>query len=441
MAPPLARHWAFTVWPKHLLNHESLDSWFEFAKTNTAGVTYLVIQHETGTKKEGHHVQGFITLATKIRPTPLGSKFQVKPEAFQLMMKKSTPQKNRAYCTDDSKRLVGTEFFEYGTVPGKETPKLESMCDLVKAQGLKRAIESDPATFVRHCNGLATYDLFCKRQKTEGRTERPLEVFVVYGDPGSGKSYWARNFDKCNCWPLPDIEKGSRLNIDGYNGQRTLIIEDYEGELPYRSLLKVLDVYNADFNTKGAYDCADWRYVIITANMHPCRWYDDRKDPWGLDIEGPLQRRIHTLIECTGVYPNSTFTWNLNGEQTVRTPSEMPLIEDLMAYHAGEEQEGSGTTEQLADSKYWPEETVSAAARPAPPTTPSNASPLPPEDDFLKALEQDFAEQDEHAGNDFMGAVDLSTAPEPFDPDGLTFGFDGDVEPLRSVDLMRFDVI
>ncbi len=425
MAPPNARHWAFTVWPKHLLTHKDLNTWFDFAKAKTEGLTYLIMQHEHGTKEGGHHVQGFVTMATKRRPNHIGSHFQVQPEAFQVMKRNSTPQKNRAYCTDDTKRLPTTEFFEYGTVPGKEPPKLDTFCDLVREQGLKRAIESDPSTFVRHCNGLATYDLFCKRQKIEGRVERPVSVFVLWGDPGSGKSHFARHFDEHNHWPLPDIEKGSRLNIDGYNGQRTLIIEDYEGELPYRSLLKLLDVYEADFNTKGAYDFGNWNFVIITANTHPNSWYDDRKDPWGLDLEGPLARRITNIIECKGVFPNSTFTWNDKGEWVVRTPHEMPYIAAFLeAYIRREDGEGSGTPVSAPS-----EETVVEAT--------SNASPLPPEDDFLRSLQVDFANQDEARANDFLGAVDLSGQSDPFDPDGLTFGFDGDVEPERSINLLR----
>ncbi len=417
---PIARHWAFTVWPKHLLNHATLEEWFDFAKAKTDAVTYLVMQHEHGTKEGGHHVQGFVTMATKKRPATLGNTFQVQPEAFQKMMRNSSPQKNRAYCTDDSKRIPETAFFEYGTVPGKEPPKLDTMCDLVREQGLKRAIEHDPSTYVRHCNGLASYDLFCKRAKVEDRIERPMEVFVVYGDPGSGKSYWARHFDKGNCWPLPDIEKGSRLNIDGYNFQRTLIIEDYEGEIPYRSFLKLLDVYNADFNTKGAYDVANWNYVIITSNTHPARWYDDRKDPWGMDIAGPLQRRIHTLIHCEGVYPNSTFTWTLGGEIAVRTPSEMPNVDDLKAYHAGQQEEDAAATVDTAQSD----------------AVPSNALPVLPEADLLSALQEDWGLQDEAHGNDFLAGVHLAGHTDPFDPDGLTFGFDGDVEPEHSVNLI-----
>ncbi len=424
---PVARHYAFTVWPKHLLQHDTLEEWFEFASAHTAGITYLIMQHEHGAKEGGHHIQGFVTAATKKRPVTLGNQFQVKPEAFQLMQKKSTPQKNRAYCTDDTKRLPDTEFFEYGTVPGEKPNKLEDMCDLVLKQGLKRAIESDPATFVRHCNGLTSYDLHCKRQKIVGRIDREVTVFVLWGDSGSGKTHFARHFDPDSTFPLPDIDKGSRLNIDNYNSQRTLVIEDYEGEIPYKSLLKLCDIWNAEFHTKGSYDGGNWNWVIITANIHPNSWYDDRKDPWGMDPPGPLERRIDTLVQCQGVYPNSTFTWKAkDGQWIVRTADDMPVLEDLMAYHPEPEGEDAEATVPVVT----PPTQASATAT-------SNAVPLPPEDDFLVGLEQHWRDEDEAEANDFLGGIHLAGHKDPFDPDGLTFGFDGDVEPERSINLLR----
>ena len=133
---PYCRHYAFTVWKKNLLEHNTLQEWFTFATQTTSGVTYLVMQYELAPTTNELHIQGFITGATKKRPTTLGHQFKVQPEVFQKMMKGSNPQKNRAYCTDDSKRKPGTAFFEYGTVPGKEQPKLEAFIDNMKLHGL-----------------------------------------------------------------------------------------------------------------------------------------------------------------------------------------------------------------------------------------------------------------------------------------------------------------
>ena len=98
MAPkgPYQKHWAFTVWPGHLINHSNLEEWEAFAKTKTDGVRYIVWQHELGTTEGGHHIQGFVTMSLNKRASALGNQFQVKPEAFQAKKPAATPADNRA---------------------------------------------------------------------------------------------------------------------------------------------------------------------------------------------------------------------------------------------------------------------------------------------------------------------------------------------------------
>ncbi len=364
------------------------------------------MQHELGTKKEGHHIQGFITAATKKRPSTLGNQFQVQPEAFQLMQKNSTPQKNRAYCTDDSKRKAGTEFFEYGVVPGEVPNKLEAICAIVKEHGMKRAWDADPSTCVRHSNGLPAYELHCKRQKTENRIDRPMTVFVITGDSGSGKTHWARHFDPGNSWPLPDIDKGSRLNIDGYADQRTLIIEDYEGEIPYRTFLKLLDKFNFEPHTKGAYFPANWNYVIVTSNIHPTEWYDNKKDPWYYDKNriGALQRRITQTIDARGIYPNSLFSWTDPDTNKLieRHPDQMALLANMLQTEP----------EPVAEARQSP--------IPASNAVPSDLPPIGEHDQLLRDLNEDWERQD--------NTFETNGGQHTEDPDGT---IDGGPEPER----------
>ncbi len=297
---------------------------------------------------------------------------------------------------------------------------------MVKDHGLRNAISSDPATYCRNHNGLEKWDLFCKREAIYDRVTREVQVMVLFGDAGSGKSYYARHFDPGNSWPLPDIEPKARLNIDGYNNQRTLIIEDFDGEMPFRSLLKVLDIYNVDFNTKGAYSCANWNWVIITTNKHPTEWYDNARDPWYYDQRvGPLQRRIGTLVTCTGVYPNSMFSWNdSEGNPVLREPDEMPRWIDLLR----------------------PENTDADAASEAPvagrdmtPVPASNAEPLSPiaaltEEISVEELLAEWKTVDEDRDHDFMYGINLEL-PTTAESDALILGLDGDDEPLRGFNI------
>ena len=115
-------------------------------------------------------------MSLKKRASYLGNMFKLKPEAFQAKKPAATPADNRAYCTDESKRVEGTEPHEFGEIPRtaeQMAPKLETFVDTMKTQGLKRAIEADPVTYIRNCNGIKDYDRVLKRQRIDARQTRP----------------------------------------------------------------------------------------------------------------------------------------------------------------------------------------------------------------------------------------------------------------------------
>ncbi len=310
---PICRHYAFTVWGKDLTVHKDVTEWFDWTKTQTAGITYLVMQHEQGAKKGGHHIQGFLTMATKRRPSTLGNIFHLAPTCFQKMKKLSTPQKNRAYCTKDEDRLPGTEFFEYGTCPGLQPNKVETMCDLILKHGLKRAIESDPATYIRHSNGFKTLDMHYKRQKTRNDT---IHVIVICGPPGAGKSWWAKKlYDPGNTFTIPAVPRSGQAWFDYYDGERTLVIDECSGRIEFELFKNMLDPLDMLCPTKGDHSPAMWDTVIVTTNFHPNSWYNNDIDWWGTDTKGPLQRRIHWYIEATGDYNKGTQRYVVNNWQ------------------------------------------------------------------------------------------------------------------------------
>jgi len=331
------KHYAFTVWPNNLNGKfSSVQEWFSFAKDRTNGVKYLVFQQEIAPTTQQVHIQGFVSWQTQKTPATTANHFGgIDKECFQKMKKGSTPWANKVYCTKDSDRVPGTEFFEFGEQPlpnGKEDPdksKLDQFIDLMKTGTLGQAIEAMPSTFVRNCNGLAKLDQIYSAARIP--VVRKVEVFVCYGPPGSGKSWFAQTFDTPeNTFAIPDIRHKERLNLDGYANQRTLLIEDYDGAIEFRSLLRMLDVYKAQFNTKGATVWSAWDTVIITSNVYPGRWYDDQRDPWGLQDQSPLRRRITVMMEFQGKWPMSTVSVDGGAAMDVSLLNNRATCEELM---------------------------------------------------------------------------------------------------------------
>ncbi len=408
---PICRHYAFTVWPKHLLVHTDLKGWFEWAKTCTNGITYLVMQHERGTKQKGHHIQGFVTAATKKRPSTLGNQFHLKPECFQKIVKGSTPQKNRAYCTKDEDRLPGTEFFEYGTVPKIDVSKVDGMCDLILKQGLKRAIDSDPGTYIRYSNGFKTLDMHYKRQKVRNNT---IHVIVICGPPGAGKSWWAKNlYDPGNTFTLPAVPRSGQAWFDYYDGERTLVIDECSGRIEFELFKNMLDPLAMLCPIKGDHLSAMWDTVIITTNFHPNSWYSHDVDWWGTDTKGPLQRRIHWYIEAMGDYNKGTQSYVVNNWEM----DEVSPVLKVLPTREMQEQ-----AQAVADAEIAPVEVTS------PSTVGDGEISLDPSAEELQ-------ESWDAIDNLFGGIEHLDPSWGGPDPDGVIDGIDGDPETVRGINI------
>jgi len=126
--------------------------------------------------------------------------------------------------------------------------------------------------------------------------EREVRVAWLYGSPGSGKtrSVWRE---------YPNVySKPSGAWWDGYNGEEAILLDDFEGDIPFSELLKVLDRYKYRVPVKGGFVGARWTRVFITTNKPPCEFYREQHNRAALD------RRIHEIkIFPLGITTNASF--------------------------------------------------------------------------------------------------------------------------------------
>ncbi len=130
---------------------------------------------------------------------------------------------------------------------------------------------------------------------------RAVTVFVLHGTSGAGKSVTAEAYDQGHSFALPAMS-GTTVWFDGYSYQRTLLIQEFSGGIPYRLLLQILDGLPQQFEVKGGYKHAAWTTVVLTSNNHPCQWY-----PSEGYLHGPLERRITAVLTANGVFPDTTW--------------------------------------------------------------------------------------------------------------------------------------
>jgi len=116
--------------------------------------------------------------------------------------------------------------------------------------------------WVKYHRSFSHYRLLCSKPR-----DKKTNVIVVQGPTGVGKSYYAKQFDKEAYW------KPRSLWWDGYEGQRTVVLDEYYGWLPFDTLLRICDEYPIQVEIKGGSVNFNSETIIITTNKHPNEWY------------------------------------------------------------------------------------------------------------------------------------------------------------------------
>ncbi len=94
-------------------------------------------------------------------------------------------------------------------------------------------------------------------------------ILVLIGPPGLGKSELAERLFTGD----PYYKCCEHRWWDLYNGERTIVLEDYNGQFMYSHLLKLLDGRMNVVETKGGFTALNNDIWVITSNDHPENWY------------------------------------------------------------------------------------------------------------------------------------------------------------------------
>lgn len=280
-----ANGWCFT------LNNPSEEDILLPQSWDIDSYVYLVYQLEQG-ESGTPHLQGYVNFGKQVRFNGVRDMFS--PDNYpHLETAKGTAKQNMFYCTKEEGRLEGP--WEFGVMPeqGKRSDLLSVkglLDDNVSLIDIARDKEELFGTVIRNQRALNWYSMHQQVQRNW-----PMEVVVLYGSTGTGKSrsamerwpgaYWKpRNTNNSNYW-------------DGYNGESTIIVDEFYGWFTWDFLLKLTDRYPLLLDVRyGAVHCSA-RTIVFTSNKHPKDWYTRPSYPW--DESNPLKRRITSLDELT----------------------------------------------------------------------------------------------------------------------------------------------
>jgi len=252
----LAKRWCFTV------NNPTVD-----VPYNETVMNYLVWQHEVG-EQGTPHIQGYVELRNSMRMSGLHRLTGLERAHFIVSSRKATAAQNTAYCRKEG----GTGGGIWGEPsPGSgDRTDLRRLADAIRDAPMETLDSEFDECVIRYASGIKYLRGVIYREM-RGSDWREPQLLVYWGPSGVGKSRRARLVDP-DLYNIPVHECGTTW-FDGYEGQKTLLFDDFAGGVRYAQMLRFTDGYALQVQTKGGFVTLNHEMVIITSNKRPENWY------------------------------------------------------------------------------------------------------------------------------------------------------------------------
>lgn len=266
--------------------HLDLIKWCLEAEQVKGALAYAIVGEEVG-ESGTPHLQGYINFGRNNRKSWKWLKGFI-PRAH-IEEAKGDDNDNKVYCSKDGK------FREFGEPqrPGKRND-LSNVVDAIKSGKRVAEIAMEHSnTFVKYHRGLRELSYIVRSKHPR---DFKTEVHVLIGPPGTGKSRYAADMTKT----LGSVYYKPRGEWwDGYDGEDSIVIDDFYGWLKYDELLKICDRYPYQVPIKGGYVQFTSKHIFITSNVDIDRWYKFQ----GYDTAAIRRRIEHYHVDFVPAIP------------------------------------------------------------------------------------------------------------------------------------------
>ena len=231
---------------------------------------YLVFGFEVG--DEGTpHLQGYVEWKSSKRFTTMKNM----NKRIHWEKRRGTAKQASDYCKKDGK------FFEKGEISkqGERTDVQEVAGMVVEGMNNFEISEVVPEAIIKFGRGIELL-----RYVRQADRETKPNVMWYWGLTGVGKTEKATEYT-----PTYYIKDGTQW-WNGYEQQETIIIDDFDGRWPFRDLLRLLDRYPYQGQTKGGYVKINSNNIIITCEFPPDKF-------WEGNTLNQITRRIDKIKE------------------------------------------------------------------------------------------------------------------------------------------------
>lgn len=245
-------------------------------------LSYFAYGVETCPSTGRVHLQAFAYASKAMRLTGWKKIF---PTAHIERMHGTFAQ-NVEYCSKQS------NLVEFGTKPclNGQRRDLVTVCDRLRnGDNLVSVAKDYPCTFVQYHNGLNRLSQIY----SEPYEHDTVRGYWLWGVPGAGKTHYART-------KFTDIYvKSQNKWFDGYNGQQSIILDDYDCGKFLGHYLKIwCDRWACSGEVKGGTVHLRHHYFIITSNYSIEEMFSE-----DTSMQEAIRRRCE-VIHFSQVYKN-----------------------------------------------------------------------------------------------------------------------------------------
>lgn len=281
------RNWMFTIFKNNEENFSQVIqslSQMEHNQGTYNSLKFLVFQWEVTPSTGQLHAQGYAEFSKMT--TLKQAKEILGCQTTHLEKRKGSQDDAINYCTKLDSRAPEQHPFIWGKKArqGERTDLQSALQDIKKKNKTIIEIIDEQPHLIRIINHLQKYQQLCEEPR---KREDPIEVNVLIGEPGTGKTKYVFDNEK-DLYVVPEPQNGN-VWFDGYQGQEAVLFDDYYGQCKYHYLLRLLDRYPMQVPIKGGFTQWKPKRIYLTSNKQHHQWYSKP------DIRA-LDRRIHKIF-------------------------------------------------------------------------------------------------------------------------------------------------
>nr|UOF78730.1 rep protein [Cressdnaviricota sp.] len=242
------RHFAFTWFYEDVANEQLiLKSSFE-----TLGANYWVCGYESCPSTNKKHIQGYCQLSKRKYFSQVKESL---PKGVHLEMCKGSSDDNITYCKKSGEFWESGEFRSVARGRAKQAADWALLLDKAKEGKLDEIATDNPREYIVY------YNTF-KRISVDNINANELErkCLWIYGPPGCGKSRVIHKLFPSAYW------KNSNKWWDGYRGEYTVVLDDFDTAVLFGYLKRWADRYKVIGEAKGSSVNLAYSQFVISSN-------------------------------------------------------------------------------------------------------------------------------------------------------------------------------